>query len=225
MDAISRERCMPTMRLTMDIVRRALSADLPGAAAHERMMARPRSTSRGEMSGSPRQSAVLIALYERNDDIWFPLTVRSHHVRKHKGQISFPGGAFESADQTLWHTAVREAHEELGLDPEDVRRLGRLSELCIVSSGFCVHPYVASVSSHGLWRIDENEVAQVVEMPLDLLLDERLKQVTEWPIEGGTRRIPHYAYEGHVIWGATAMMLSELEQVLRGALAMSQEAQ
>jgi len=206
------------MQLTLEQVRRALHDHLQGQAAHQLMMAMPRSTRRSEMPGTPRQSAVLIALYERDGELWFPLTVRSQRVSKHKGQISLPGGAMDQGDGSFWRTALREANEELGIDSEGARQLGHLSELCILSSGFCVHPYVAAIDTDRDWIIQPDEVAQVIEAPLSLIFDESAKQVVEWSFESGTRSVPHYAYQGHVIWGATAMILSEFEQALRAEL-------
>jgi 8-oxo-dGTP pyrophosphatase MutT (NUDIX family) len=201
--------------LTLDDVRRALAQPLPGGAAQLRMAASPRS-SPAEFGhrGPPRIAAVLMLLYPHRGRLFLPLTRRTERVLDHKGQISLPGGAREEADPTLWDTALREAHEEIGVAPDTVEYIGRLSDLYIPRSHFRVSVFAGYTASRPCFVIQEEEVAEVIEMPLDALVDPAIKREEDWAWRGRIMTVPHYWYNGHIIWGATAMMLSEFEQAL-----------
>lgn len=207
------------MQIDLDTVRRALALPLPGLEAQMRMATRPRSTA-AEFSfdGAARQGSVLIALYPRDGQLWLPLTRRSAHLAHHKGQISFPGGRREDGDASLWQTALREAHEEIGLEPSALELLGELSELYIAASHFCVVPHVGVLAGPPVFRMDPLEVDGLIEMPLGLILDPHAKREETWEWRGRPTQVPYYSYGDHVIWGATAMMLSEFESLLRQAV-------
>ncbi len=202
--------------LTLDDVRRALARPLPGGAAQLRMAARPRSSPE-ELghSGPPRIAAVLMLLFPRDGRLFLLLTKRTERVLDHKGQISLPGGSREEDDATLWDTALREAHEEIGVAPDTVEYIGRLSDLYISRSHFRVSPFVGYTASRPHFVIHEEEVAEVIEMALDALVDPATRREEDWVWRGRIMTVPHYWYNGHIIWGATAMMLSELEEALR----------
>ena len=208
-----------TPDLDLALVRRALAAPLPGEAAQMRMAPRPRP---GRLDappeGPPRQGAVLIALYPWQDALYLPLTRRSQRLADHRGQVSFPGGRREPDDATFWHTALREAKEEVAIEPASVQHLGALTELYIPASHYCVHPYVGYVPLRPTFALDPREVEALIELPLATILDPVIKRVETWPWGERTREVPFYAYADQVIWGATAMMLSELETLLRAAL-------
>jgi 8-oxo-dGTP pyrophosphatase MutT (NUDIX family) len=202
--------------LTLDDVCRALARPLPGGAAQRHMAAHPRSSPE-ELghSGPPRVAAVLILLFPRDGRLFLPLTRRTERVLDHKGQISLPGGSREEDDATLWDTALREAHEEVGVAPDTVEYIGRLSDLYIPRSHFLVSPFVGYVASRPLMVAQEEEVAEIIEMALDALVDPAIKREEDWVWRGRIMTVPHYWYNGHIIWGATAMMLSEFEEALR----------
>ena len=202
--------------MTMAAVREALRGPLPGAEAQQRMATRPRSTP-GDFAhaGPPRESAVLILLYPQGGALYLPLTKRTERVANHKGQISFPGGSREPEDATLYDTALREAAEEIGVDPATVERLGALTQLTIPASHFVIQPYLAACPARPAFAPDPAEVAELIELPLEALLDPASKREERWEWRGRPTDVPYYAYQGHVIWGATAMMLSELEALLR----------
>jgi 8-oxo-dGTP pyrophosphatase MutT (NUDIX family) len=208
----------PRPPITLEDVRRALARPLPGYAAQTRMATRPRHTVvDGDYAGPPRQGAVLALLYEREGALHLPLTVRSDRLNHHGGQISLPGGRQEEADADLWHTALREAQEEVGLD-QPVTLLGPLSSLYIPASHFEVHPYVGWVARRPAFVLDETEVTALIELPLATLLDPAAKREETWLWRERDTQVPYYAYEGHVIWGATAMILSEFETLLADAM-------
>ncbi|MHB0857612.1 MAG: NUDIX hydrolase [Anaerolineae bacterium] len=205
--------------LTLDDVIGALRSALPGAAGQLRMGTRPhRLPADAPVAESPRQGAVLILLYPREGALHLALTRRTDRVANHKGQISLPGGAREPDDLTLWETALREAQEEIGLDPILVTRLGQLSPLYIPVSHFEIHPHVGYTMHRPSFTIDADEVAELIEMPLSVLLDPRNKREETWVLSGLQVQVPQYRYRDHVVWGATAMVLSELETLLAGHL-------
>jgi len=203
------------------LVRRALQRPLPGPQAHSRMSTRPR-TSPGDLSHPqpPRQAAVLILLYPQEGGLWLPLTRRTERVATHKGQISLPGGAQEASDKSLWETALREAREEIGLhSAQHIECLGMLTHLYIPASNFDIQPFVAYTHTRPALAIDTTEVAELIEFPLSALLDPSIKREETWLWRGQTRQVPFYAWNQHVIWGATAMVLSEFEVLLAAVCA------
>ena len=180
-----------------------------------RMAMRPRSSS-SEFSHNrpPHVGAVLILLYPRDNQLFLPLTRRSERVASHKGQISLPGGAQERGDSSLWDTALREAFEEVAVDPHQVQYIGTLSHLYISVSNFNVAPFVGYVPFRPNFVPDTDEVAELIEMPLQTILDSGSKREESWLWRGRKIRPPFYLYQEHVIWGATAVVLSELEVML-----------
>ncbi len=157
-------------------------------------------------------AAVLITLI-RQDDAWNVLyTRRTHHVESHKGQVSFPGGGCDDGETTPEQTALREAQEEVGLDPARVRVLGRLANMVTVTS-FRVTPVVGAIDWPTVFRIGEHEVERVFTIPLDWLADRRNRW--ELPFPGRNRSvIAYHPYDGELVWGATARMTVDLLNAL-----------
>ena len=184
------------------------------------MSARPRSLpTDGERRSPARRGSVLILLYPTNAGLTLPLTLRSDTVEHHKGQVSLPGGAWEETDCTNWDTALRESQEEIGVDRGQVERLGALSCLYIAHSHFDVHPFVGYATSRPEFLGDPAEVAEILEMPLSRVLEPSAKGVCFRLWRGRRTRIPYYRANGHKVWGATAMILSELEKLIERELA------
>jgi 8-oxo-dGTP pyrophosphatase MutT (NUDIX family) len=202
----------------MRTVRDALQFPLPGRAAHLSMAVRPRLGDRPDLPDPcPNEAGVLVLLYEREGQLVIPVTLRTETVETHKGQLSLPGGAREPQDSDFAQTALRETCEELGI-PENVPEIwGALTPLYIPPSRFCVHPYVGYASEVYALRADPNEVAEVLEVPLQHLLDPATRQV-ETHLRGNQRfQVPVYRVAGHRIWGATAMILAEFLALLSNA--------
>ncbi|MCE5258046.1 MAG: CoA pyrophosphatase [Chloroflexi bacterium] len=192
----------------------ALQRDLPGVAAQSKMGIDSRTRREPPLrSDKPRDSAVIVLIYVENEQLWLPLTLRTNRVANHKGQISLPGGQREQGDANLWETALREAQEEIGIQRERVTYVGKLSSHYIASSHFIVNPYVGWADHLGCF-IPSDEVAEIIRLPLSTLLDPFAKGVAVRELDGRSVQVPCYRYQEHIIWGATAMILSELEAVL-----------
>ena len=162
----------------------------------------------------PARAAVLVPLVERPAGLQVLLTQRASHLKNHPGQISFPGGRIESADAGPWEAALRETREEIGLEPQFVTRAGYLQDHLVIS-GFRVTPAVGFVQPGFNLHLDETEVENVFEVPLEFVLDVRNHLPRDHSIAGYavvTHAIP---YEGRQIWGATASMLITFARLLR----------
>jgi len=170
-----------------------------------------------------RPSAVLAALYDHDGEAWVVLTRRSSRLRSHSGEVSFPGGGFDPADGTLWATALREAHEETGLDPATVERIGELDHLSTITSRSFIVPYVGVLPGRpdGLVA-NPDEVDAILHVPLSELLDPELFREEQWPIGSALRPIVFFDLVGDTVWGATASMLRQLLGLVTGTLGRGQ---
>ncbi|MDO8933713.1 MAG: CoA pyrophosphatase [Rhodocyclaceae bacterium] len=158
-------------------------------------------------------AAVLVPIVVRESGMTILLTQRTAHLRDHAGQVSFPGGRCEPRDATTVATALREAHEEVGIEPAQVEVLGCLPEY-LTSTGFRVTPVVGLVSPPLNLRLDDFEVAEVFEPPLDFLLDTANHQRHKVEFQGALREYWAMPWKGYYIWGATAGMLVSLHRFL-----------
>jgi 8-oxo-dGTP pyrophosphatase MutT (NUDIX family) len=196
---------------------RALTGPLPGLSAQLRMAPEPRKEELLHFVKpvNPKVAGVLILLYPTTDGLTLALTRRTDSVEYHRGQISLPGGAQENSED-LAQTALREAQEEIGVDPASVELLGKLTPLYIPVSGFCVHPFVGYSPHRPTFRPDPVEVAEVIEVPLALLLDPRTARTEVWDWRGQQVPTPFYQVGPHQVWGATAMILAEFLAIWPG---------
>jgi 8-oxo-dGTP pyrophosphatase MutT (NUDIX family) len=192
-------------------------APRPGRSAQERMIPHPR---RGDIPPPPpdkplREAGALILLYPDPKELSFVLTRRTETVGMHKGQVSLPGGAREGAER-LDETAKREASEELGIGADRIEILGApLTPLYIPVSDFWVTPFVGYWSYEPLFTPEPDEVIELISTPLDCLLDDSAIEQEIWEIRGERVSVPFFLIQGHKVWGATAMMLSEFAAMLR----------
>lgn len=166
-----------------------------------------------------RKAGVLALFYPKDSDWHIVLIERnsSHPEDRHGGQISFPGGKFEKEDRSLADTALREAHEEVGVDPETVSLVGELTELYIPVSNFLVKPYVGYTTVMPDFRPQLSEVRAIVETPVALLRKPETRQTTDLQVTDSItlRNVPYFNVHGKIVWGATAMMLNELLEVIK----------
>jgi len=164
-------------------------------------------TRRPPASAQGRRAAVLVPLFVRDGRLWTVFTRRTESLEHHRGQISFPGGAAEPGDATLYHTALRESEEELGIRPADALPLGRLSPIVTVTN-FYVEPFVAALPQPYVWTPAEAEIAEVIEVPIAELALPGVLEEREFP--GREEPVLFYHHGEHVIWGATARIVQEL---------------
>ena len=162
---------------------------------------------------SMARAGVLVLLYPKDGTTHVLFNKRSQYVEKHKGEIAFPGGGWESDDATILDTALRETWEEMSIDPSDVTVLGELDDIVTISD-FVVTPYVGTIS--GGYAFKPNiEVAEVVEVPLDAVLNGRNLRDDTRLVNGEIERRATYAHDGHLIWGATGMILEGFVRILK----------
>ncbi len=203
---------MDTSTLQTDHLSKKLSQPLPGKLAHQNMWV----PGRGDYPTVPtdaKKAAVLIFIYPRLDKTFISFIKRVQHPGdRHGGQISFPGGKVEHTDDFPIQTALREANEEIGV-PLTVEVLGKLSPLYIPVSGFIVHPVIAFHHESIPFHMHPDEVDEILEIEVDHLFHADSKSRTDVYTPSGViiQDVPCYIVNGTMIWGATAMILAELE--------------
>jgi 8-oxo-dGTP pyrophosphatase MutT (NUDIX family) len=159
-------------------------------------------------------SAVMIPLYQKQEQYYIVFIKRTETVKDHKGQISFPGGMRDADDRTLLHTAVRESREEIGLRQKDIEVIGELDDELTTTSNYIVTPFVAMIPWPYRFRKNEDEVAEIMQAPIAALLEkDKLSEGSEI-LNGQPIKSYTYNYEGKVIWGATARILKKLLDII-----------
>ena len=164
---------------------------------------------------APRLGAVLALLYPDGDDLRLPLTVRSEHLRSHRGEVSLPGGSIDPGEDGPIPAALRECHEELGVDPALVTVWGTLSSFYIQPSNFQITPVVGFCAQLPALLLNRAEVSAVITVTLRELLDPATVMVEQRQLRGIDATVPYFAIDGHKVWGATAVVLSEFVARIR----------
>lgn len=166
-----------------------------------------------------RKAAVMMLFYPKNGRAHLVLIVRSSYDGTHSSQIAFPGGKFEPEDEVFVNTALRETHEEIGILPASIEIIKPFTELYVPPSNFMVHPFFAISREEICFIPDPQEVANIIELPLSVFLSDEIIISTEMMTSyAGKITVPAFKIEEHIVWGATAMMLSELKEVLKEVL-------
>jgi len=161
-----------------------------------------------------KKAAVLMPLIQRSNGLHMILTQRALHLRHHPGQVSFPGGRFEVTDVSLATTALRETEEEIGIAQDNIQLVGRLPEIT-TTSGYHVTPFVGFVTGNEQVVIDQSEVKSCFEVPFNYLLNND-NFVKQHLVANRKRHFTYCcAYQDHLIWGATAQMIINLQQQLQ----------
>lgn len=162
------------------------------------------------------RAAVLVPLFKKGGRPHVLFTKRTERVKHHKGQISFPGGVVDEGDENMEATALRETLEEIGLPRENARILGKLDDAFTVTSGYLITPIVAEIPYPYPFSINEEEIAELIEIPLEAFLDE--DRWTEEMYSNGSKNVLNYSfeYEGRIIWGATARIMRQFLNAIFG---------
>ncbi|MEQ8580784.1 MAG: CoA pyrophosphatase [Marinoscillum sp.] len=205
------------MQALINRLRIKLNQPLPGALAHNLMIPKLPTGNRVnfKFDKAPRKGAVLILLYEKEGIIRFPMIQRPLYEGVHSGQMALPGGRYEESDGDLEITALRETHEEIGVEPAQVNILGHLSEFMVSASNHLIVPYVGFSNEIPRFIPDQIEVDEIIEAPLAQLLDKgRLKEKEIITAHGYRLHSPYFDIQDKVVWGATAMMLSEFAAII-----------
>jgi 8-oxo-dGTP pyrophosphatase MutT (NUDIX family) len=209
----------------MDLISRLtyiIEHELPGEIAHHPLspLHRPVTSEIIKNLTEYRASAVAIVLFEEQDDYQFILIQRTEYEGKHSGQISFPGGKKEDSDESYEMTARRECFEEIGIDLTDATLLGKLSPVYIPVSGFLVEPFVFNYPYNPIYKRQNREVASIFSVPIKELLQDDVISMMNIRTENNLvmKNVPCFNLQEKQIWGATALMINELREVVLRAL-------
>lgn len=199
-------------------LKQRLSGDLPAHLAHQKLMKHrlPVNEMEVEMQKKAKKSAVLILLYPKKGQMHLVFIRRAIYDGVHSGQIALPGGKFEPEDRNLQATAFREAAEELNIKEGKVELLGKLSPLYVPPSNYIVHPFVGLQEQLPIFKADPEEVDEVIECPLHHLL--KPDALIETTVHNRNKRykVKAFQFQDCMIWGATAMIVKELTELLEG---------
>ncbi|CAH0335963.1 putative Nudix hydrolase NudL [Flavobacterium sp. CECT 9288] len=211
----------------LEIVPEIINSRLPAFDAHIKMAPLERIESLKKTDASNeihRLASVLMLLYPKNGKVHLVLIVRNSYDGVHSAQVAFPGGKHEKDDLDFSYTALRETYEEIGIDPSKIKIIKPFTELYIPPSNFLVYPFLGISKEPLDFILDPLEVAQIIEIPLMLLLNNEIlvnkKQITSYSNE---IFVPGFNINEHIVWGATAMILSELKEVLIQVLQPNRE--
>jgi len=167
-------------------------------------------------------SAVLVPIYYKQEQYYILFTKRTERVKEHKGQISFPGGAYQDGDETLVNTALRECAEEIGLMPHQVEVLGELDDTTTETSGYIISPFVAFIPWPYQFRVNW-ETEEIIDVPISALLDKGCSHQETKVIDGQAVTSYFYHYQQRVIWGATARILNQFLDIIAQVIKINRD--
>lgn len=192
-----------------------LQLDLPQDSAFGKMS--PLGRLLHKPNEKTRKSAILILFYHYQNELYIPLILRPKYDGVHGGQMAFPGGRMEKTDQSLIFTALREAQEEIGIKVHDVHILGQLTEIYIPPSNFLVQPVVGYLKYRPDFYPDEREVDKIFELSLTELSNQDNIKADKMMINGHLLDTAYYQLQDQKVWGATAMIIAELLEVIKSS--------
>ena len=197
-------------------LKEALRGELPGAEAHGKMLPPGRRLKTTEQDLlTTKLSSVLLLLFPEGDQLYICLMKRTSTMKHHPGQISFPGGKVEKDDVSAEMAALREAREEVGIDPSSIEILGKLSDIYVEVSQFHIQPFIAWADQRPDFSLNSSEVEELILFPLNEFMYEAAFAETEIQTFSGPLRVKYFPFKEEYIWGATAMILSELFEILK----------
>ena len=201
---------------------KVLNVELPATNAHRKMVPPNREELLKNTDFTkivPKKAAVMMLFYPKNAQTHLALILRTSYNGVHSSQIAFPGGKVEADDFDLKQTALRETHEEIGVHPNTINVVRAFTEVYIPPSNFIVHPFFGYSHDELSFELQVDEVAGIVELPLEDFLDDKIIVTNTMKTSyAESIEVPGFQVEEHFIWGATAMMLSELKDVLKMVL-------
>ena len=209
-------------------LRDSLAKELPGIKSWERMAVKSQEGNSIESESLQKYSkwlneeklsimktaAVLIGFFEKGNNWYFPLIKRPMHEKNHPGQIALPGGAREN-NETLEETALREAFEEVGIIPNNVEIIGKLTPLPVPVSNYLIYPFVGIINKEPEWKINKDEVAELIILKLDDLIEADDGYSENWDLRGNKVKVPVFKLSDKTIWGATATVLCEMLDLIK----------
>ena len=209
-------------------LQKRLAGELPGIKSWERMAVKSQNGQSIESESLQKYSdwltkeklsvmkkaAVLIGLFQKDSEWYFPLIKRPMHEKNHPGQIALPGGAMEQ-DETLETTAIREAFEEVGITPNDVEIIGEMTPLPVPVSNYVISPFVGIINKEPKWKINKDEVEELIILKLDDLISADNGYSEDWNLRGNQVKVPIFKLMDKTIWGATATVLCELIDLIK----------
>jgi len=203
----------------LEYVPKLMEVTLPASEAHFKMAPLERIESLKNLNletKNPKTAAVMMLFYPKNGRTHLVLIVRNSYQGVHSAQIAFPGGKYEPRDQIFENTALRETHEEIGIHPDNIEIKKAFTRLYIQPSNFMVYPFLGISKEEIVFIPDANEVADIIELPLSVFLgDDIIVSVNISTSYADNIMVPAFKIKEHIVWGATAMMLSELKEVLK----------
>tara|TARA_B100000965_G_scaffold62456_1_gene48293 strand:- start:2134 stop:2778 length:645 start_codon:yes stop_codon:yes gene_type:complete len=212
----------------IEILQENLEANLPGIKAWKRMAVKSKEGDSLESESLQKYSdwlskerlekmktaAVLIGLFKKENEWYFPLIKRPMHEKNHPGQIALPGGAMERGE-SIQETATREAFEEVGILPENVEIIGELTPLPVPVSNYLIYPFVGVIKEEPKWKINDDEVEELILLRMKTLIDSDNGYYEEWNLRGKIMKVPIFKVMEKTVWGATATVLSELLDLIK----------
>lgn len=214
----------PKMLFTefLKYIPKIVKQQLPALSAHAKMAPAERLPTldpENYKNRNPRNSAVMMLFYPKNDKTHLALIKRSAYPGTHSSQISFPGGKAEVYDINLEATALRETFEEIGVSPDDINVVMPFSTIYIPPSNFLVAPFLGVALIEPEFKPNADEVVSIIELSLDVLLDDSIVIETEMQTSYSQKIVvPAFKVGEHIVWGATAMILSELKETIKSVL-------
>lgn len=206
----------------LQIVPHFNAVNLPGVDAHNIMVPKERLEIMKKINFEqikPKIAAVMMLFYPKDGITHLVLIVRNSYEGVHSSQIAFPGGKYENEDANFEETALRETHEEIGIHPKKIEILKAFTELYIPPSNFMVYPYLGICKEEIVFNPNPAEVSGIIELPLSTFLSDTI--IIESKIKTSYANaidVPAFKIEEHIVWGATAMILSELKVILKELL-------
>ena len=215
-----RENCLKTMFLSKSQLKQKFELPLPGFISHLKMAPEHRVDdlkNRKDAIHNARKSAVLILFFHEQDALKMIVIRRSVYVGVHSGQIAFPGGRYEETDLDVRTTALREIEEEIGITHDKIEIIGRLSDIYVPPSNFLISVFVGYLDEKPVYKIDEREVDEVIEIPFSDFLKPTAIRHKDFYVNSikAVANAPYFDVTNAEIWGASAMVISELLDMLQ----------